>query len=33
MDTELEDGWEAAFEEMDSLFTEAGLWEVLGVVE
>ena len=30
---ELEDGWEEVFLEMEALFTEMGLWEVLGVVE
>lgn len=33
MDAELEEGWEEAFAEMDALFTEAGIWEVLNVVE
>ena len=33
MDTQLEEGWEEAFLQMDALFTEMGLWEVLDVAE
>lgn len=33
MDAELEEGWEEAFLQMDELFTETGLWEILNVAE
>jgi hypothetical protein len=33
MDAELEPGWEEAFLEMEALFTEMGLWELLNVAE